>query len=319
MTDYIDTDVLIIGGGPAGCSCALYTSRSSLKTYVLDKNPSVGALAITHKIANYPGVSNEISGSDLLEMMRNQAISYGTTYVRAQVFSLDLSGEHKLVYTPEGVFRSRTIVLATGAMGRTSTLEGEKEFLGRGVSYCATCDAAFYRNEEVLVYGSNQEAVDEALVLAKFAKTVHWVTSGKPSRSTNRVDVLLNLPNVKQSERTKLLSIHGADDGLKYVNLQSVKENKAYSLDVSGVFLYSTGTLPITDFLHGSIVLRADGGVDVDDNMMSSVPGVWAIGDIRNTPFKQAVVACSDGCIAAMSIDKYLNSRTEFRVDWVHK
>jgi thioredoxin reductase (NADPH) len=145
------------------------------------------------------------------------------------------------------------------------------------------------------------------------------VTSGKPSRSTNRVDLLLDLPNVKQSERTKLLSIHGADDGLKYVNLQSIKDNKAYSLDVSGAFLYSTGTLPITDFLHGSIPLRADGGVDVDDNMMTSIPGVWAIGDIRNTPFKQAVVACSDGCIAAMSIDKYLNSRTEFRVDWVHK
>ena len=105
MTDYIDTDVLIIGGGPAGCSCALYTSRSSLKTYVLAKNPSVGALAITHKIANYPGVSNEISGSDLLEMMRNQAISYGTTYMRAQVFSLDLSGEYKLAGLEARIFQ----------------------------------------------------------------------------------------------------------------------------------------------------------------------------------------------------------------------
>ena len=319
MTDYIDTDVLIIGGGPAGCSCALYTSRSSLKTYILDKNKSVGALAITHKIANYPGVSNEISGSDLLDMMRDQAISYGTNYMRAQVFSLDLSGEHKLVYTPEGVFRSRTIVLATGAMGRTSTLPGEKEFLGRGVSYCATCDAAFYRNEDVLVYGSNQEAVDEALVLAKFAKTVHWVSSGKPSRSTNRVELLTDLPNVKQWERTKLLSIHGNNAGLNFAKVQSMKDKKVFSLNITGAFLYSTGTLPITDFLHGLIPLRTDGGVDVDDNMMTSVPGVWAIGDIRNTPFKQAVVACSDGCIAAMSIDKYLNSRTEFRVDWVHK
>ena len=319
MTEFIDTDVLIIGGGPAGCSCALYTSRSSLKTYILDKNKSVGALAITHKIANYPGVSNEISGSDLLDMMRDQATSYGTNYIRAQVFSLDLSGEHKLVYTPEGVFRSRTIVLATGAMGRTSTLPGEKEFLGRGVSYCATCDAAFYRNEDVLVYGSNQEAVDEALVLTKFAKTVHWVTSGKPSRSTNRVELLTDLPNVKQWERTKLLSIHGSDAGLNFAKVQSTKDKVTFTLDVTGAFLYSTGTLPITDFLHGLIPLRADGGVDVDDNMMTSVPGVWAIGDIRNTPFKQAVVACSDGCIAAMSIDKYLNSRTEFRVDWVHK
>lgn len=319
MTEYIDADVLIIGGGPAGCSCALYTSRSSLKTYILDKNSSVGALAITHKIANYPGVSNEISGSDLLDMMRDQAISYGTNYVRAQVFSLDLSGEYKLAYTPEGVFRSRTIVLATGAMGRTSTLQGEKEFLGRGVSYCATCDAAFYRNEDVLVYGSNQEAVDEALVLSKFAKTVHWITSAKPSRSTNRVEVLTDLPNVKQWTRTKLLSIHGAENGINSTKLQSTKDKATFSLDVSGVFLYSTGTLPITDFLHGLIPLRNDGGVEVDDNMMTNVAGVWAIGDIRNTPFKQAVVACSDGCIAAMSIDKYLNSRTDFRVDWVHK
>jgi thioredoxin reductase (NADPH) len=237
MTEYIDADVLIIGGGPAGCSCALYTSRSSLKTYVLDKNPSVGALAITHKIANYPGVSNEVSGSDLLEMMRNQAISYGHHLCCVlRCLALICLASINLFIPQRVFFRSKTIVLATGAMGRTSTLEGEKEFLGRGVSYCATCDAAFYRNEEVLVYGSNQEAVDEALVLAKFAKTVHWVTSGKPSRSTNRVDVLLNLPNVEQSERTKLLSIHGDDDGLKYVNLQSVKDNNAYSLDVSGVF-----------------------------------------------------------------------------------
>ena len=319
MTEYIDTDVLIIGGGPAGCSCALYTSRSSLKTYILDKNSSVGALAITHKIANYPGVSKEVSGSALLEMMRNQAISYGTEYVRAQVFSLDLSGELKLVYTPEGIFRSRTIVLATGAMGRTSTLPGEKEYLGRGVSYCATCDAAFYRNEDVLVYGSNQEAVDEALVLAKFAKTVHWITSAKPSRSTNRIELLTNLPNVKQWERTKLLSIEGNEAGINSTKLQSTKNNETFLLNVSGVFLYSTGTLPITDYLHGLIPLRTDGGVDVDENMMTTISGVWAIGDIRNTPFKQAIVACSDGCIAAMSIDKYLNSRNEVRVDWVHK
>lgn len=186
-------------------------------------------------------------------------------------------------------------------------------------SYCATCDAAFYRNEAVMVYGSNQEAVDEALFLAKFAKTVHWVTSGKPSRSTNRVELLTDLPNVKQWERTKLLSIHGSDAGLNFAKVQSTKDKVTFTLDVTGAFLYSTGTLPITDFLHGLIPLRSDGGVDVDDNMMTSVSGVWAIGDIRNTPFKQAVVACSDGCIAAMSIDKYLNSRTEFRVDWVHK
>lgn len=116
-----DFDVVIIGGGPAGCSCALYTARASLKTVVLDKNPAVGALAITHKIANYPGVAGDISGKELLAVMRQQAVDFGAVYQRSQVYDLDLSGEAKLVYTPEGIFRGRALVLATGAMGRTAS------------------------------------------------------------------------------------------------------------------------------------------------------------------------------------------------------
>ena len=161
MSDFIDTDVLIIGGGPAGCACALYTARSALSTIILDKNPAVGALAITHKIANYPGVDADTSGADLLKTMREQAVSYGADYRQAQVYGIDATGDLKVVYTPEGTFRGKTLVLATGAMGRTSTLPGEDTFLGRGVSYCATCDGAFYKNQEVAVYGSNQEAIDE--------------------------------------------------------------------------------------------------------------------------------------------------------------
>ena len=113
----IDADVVIVGGGPAGCTCALYTSRADLKTVILDKNPSVGALAITHQIANYPGVSNEMSGDDLLKLMRDQAIQYGTQYVRAQVFGIDVEKELKVIYTPEGTFRAKALVLASGAMG----------------------------------------------------------------------------------------------------------------------------------------------------------------------------------------------------------
>ena len=153
MSDFIDTDVLIIGGGPAGCACALYTARSALNTIILDKNPSVGALAITHKIANYPGVDADTSGADLLKTMRDQAVSYGADYRQAQVYGIDATNDLKVVYTPEGTFRGKTLVLATGAMGRTSTLPGEDTFLGRGVSYCATCDGAFYKNQEVAVYG----------------------------------------------------------------------------------------------------------------------------------------------------------------------
>ena len=191
MSDFIDTDVLIIGGGPAGCACALYTARSALSTIILDKNPAVGALAITHKIANYPGVDANTSGADLLKTMREQAVSYGADYRQAQVYGIDATGDLKVVYTPEGTFRGKTLVLATGAMGRTSTLPGEDTFLGRGVSYCATCDGAFYKNQEVAVYGSNQEAIDEALVLTKFASTVHWVTNRKPSATCSGLDKLL--------------------------------------------------------------------------------------------------------------------------------
>lgn len=315
----LEFDVIIIGGGPAGCSCALYTSRSSLKTCILDKNPAVGALAITHKIANYPGVSRETSGADLLRLMRDQAVSYGTDYLQTQVYGVEFSDDAKTVYTPEGVFRARTLVLATGAMGRTSTLPGENEYLGRGVSYCATCDGAFYKNQEVVVYGTNQEAIDEALVLTKFASCVHWVTNKKPGNALQGVDLLSGANNVRQWERTSLISIQGNQEGVNAVELKQKSSDQTLSLLTSGVFVYSTGNLPITDFLHGQISTNAEGGVTVDENMMTNIPGVWAIGDIRNTPFKQAVVACADGCIAAMAIDRFLNQRKNFRLDWVHQ
>ena len=319
MSDFIDTDVLIIGGGPAGCACALYTARSALSTIILDKNPAVGALAITHKIANYPGVDANTSGADLLKTMREQAVSYGADYRQAQVYGIDATGDLKVVYTPEGTFRGKTLVLATGAMGRTSTLPGEDTFLGRGVSYCATCDGAFYKNQEVAVYGSNQEAIDEALVLTKFASTVHWVTNSKPSATCSGLDKLLASDCIKHWNRTKLLSVEGDDSGVTAVKLQPSGESEPVDLAVNGAFVYSTGSLPITDYLQGQIPLNEDGGLPVDSDMMTSIDGVWGIGDIRNTPFKQAVVACSDGCIVAMSIDKYLNKRKEVRVDWVHK
>merc|ERR1711991_115391 len=260
-TDFIDADVLIIGGGPAGCSCALYTARSALKTCILDKNDAIGALAITHKIANYPGVSSEVSGAALLEIMREQAVHYGAEYYRAQVFGVDLSSETKLVYTPEGTFRGKTLVLATGAMGRTSTLPGEDTYLGRGVSYCATCDGAFYRNQDVVVYGSNQEAVDEALVLTKFASTVHWVTNTKPAQTTRGVDQLTGHSNVRHWSRTRLVSVEGDDSGVTGVRLQQSGESDPVELPVNGAFVYSSGSLPITDYLQGQIPLNEDGGL----------------------------------------------------------
>ena len=319
MTEMIEADVLIIGGGPAGCACALYTARSSLSTIILDKNPSVGALAITHQIANYPGTASVISGAALLKQMRDQAISYGTDYRRIQVFGAETSSEWKVVYTPDGVFRCRGLVLATGAKGKSSTLPGEDKFLGRGVSYCATCDGAFFKNREVVVYGANQEAVDEALVLTKFASTVHWITNSEPQGSLSGLSNLLDSNNVQRWQGTRLVSIEGDESGVSSIKIKQQRSTGPDTIDAEGIFIYSTGSKPITDYLHGQISLLEEGGVRVDSNLMTDVEGVWAIGDIRNTPFKQAVVACADGCIAAMAIDRYLNKRSNVRVDWVHR
>ncbi len=319
MTKMEKFDVVVIGGGPAGCSCALYTARSNLSTIILDKNPAVGALAITHKIANYPGVAGDYSGEELLKIMRDQSISYGAKYMQAQVYGISMSESEKIVYTPEGTFIGKTLVLATGAMARASTLPGENKFLGKGVSYCATCDGAFYKQKSVAVYGSNQEAIDEALVLTKFASTVHWITNSKPSMNSIEIKNLLESNKIKHWKRTRLTSIQGDDQGVNSVKVKSSRESEEQEILVQGAFIYSTGSLPITDYLQEQIPVKPNGGVQVNNDMMTDIEGVWAIGDIRNTPFKQAVVACSDGCIAAMAIDKYLNQRKVVRVDWVHR
>jgi len=316
--DTYEFDVVIIGGGPAGCTCALYTSRSDLKTVIVDKNSAVGALAITHKIANYPGVSGEVSGTELLNTMRQQAVDFGTTYRQAQVFSIDVSGLEKKVYTPEGTFVGRSLVLATGAMGRKASIKGESDFLGRGVSYCATCDGAFYRDSEVAVVGDNPEAIEEAQVLTKFAKTVHWVTNKAPDPANAHAQSLLSSPTVKHWNRTRLMEIQGGEAGVSGVQIKEKGSTDLQVLPVEGVFVYKSGSKPITDFVGEQVAFNPDGGVQVNELMETSVAGVWAVGDIRNTPFKQAVVAAGDGCVAAMAIDRYLNSRKTVKPDWDH-
>jgi thioredoxin reductase (NADPH) len=318
ILDTYEFDVVIIGGGPAGCTCALYTSRADLKTVILDKNPAVGALAITHNIANYPGVAGNMSGDTLLNIMRDQAIAFGSHYQRAQVFNIEVQGANKKVYTPEGTFVGRALVLATGAMGRAASFPGEAEFLGRGVSYCATCDGAFYRQREVAVVGVNHEAIEEAQFLTKFASTVHWVTVKDPVPEDEMAQTLLQYSNVKHWSRTRLMAIAGNEAGVTGVEVKPKGQENPMFLPVDGVFVYQSGSKPITDFIGEQVEFTTDGGVKVDDMMSTSVEGVWAIGDIRNTPFKQAVVAAGDGCIAAMAIDRFLNRRNSIKPDWDH-
>ncbi|KAL7564503.1 hypothetical protein ACA910_017662 [Epithemia clementina (nom. ined.)] len=355
MMEELICDVAIVGGGPAGCTCALYTSRADLKTIILDKNPAVGALAITSHIANYPGVDRSMSGAELLEQMKVQAIQYGTEYYdRAQVFLIDIEDEgdgsnsnelhNKVVYTPDYKVKARALVLATGAMGRSLPfLPGEEEFLGSGVSYCATCDGAFYRGSEVAVYGATREAMDEALFLTKFASTVHWITPTdvlsclERNKIMKKVECNANFdeegyqaltaqPNVKHWNKARILNVLGDASGVTGVTIKGILgedgEQQEQVIPVEGAFIYGAGggSKPITEFCQGKVELDESGGVVVDrDTLETSVKGVFAIGDIRNTAYKQVVVAAADGCIAAMSIEKFLKGRNRVKVDWIHK
>jgi len=324
MMETLECDVVIVGGGPAGCTCALYTSRGGLKTVIVDKNPSAGALAITSTIANYPGVDSTMSGETLLDNMRQQAIDYGTDYRRAQVFMVDFdttneNGPLHSVFTPDLQVKAKTMVLATGALGRKPTFVGEAEYLGRGVSYCATCDGAFYQQSPVTVIGDTQEAIEEAEFLTKFASVVHWITPRTIPDDNVAAKELLAHGNVKLWENTKLNVIEGDASGVTGIEIKQKGSDDVEKLVVEGAFIYSTGSKPITDYIGSMIEFKEDGGVAVDSEMATNVPGVFAIGDIRNTPFKQVVVAAADGCIAAMSIDKYLKGRKNIKVDWIHK
>jgi len=308
-------DVIIIGGGPGGASAAIYTARSDLRTLVIDKGLTAGALGVTAKISNYPGIVGPVTGAEIVEIMRSQAESFGAEFITDKVVGVDLRSEPKQVMAGTGTFTTKTVILATGSMGRTSQVPGEEEFLGRGVSYCATCDGAFFRNVPVAVVGNNDEAAEEALFLTKYTDKVHLIVptpnlnvSGELRQEVEQsaaIDVMLGtrLREVVGNGKVSGVRIHprGGDETM---------------LDVDGAFIYLQGAKPITDYLMDQVETTDEGCVVVDKELQTTIPGVFAIGDLLCSHIKQAVIAASDGVIAAMAVDKYINGREKFKADW---
>lgn len=308
-------DVIVIGGGPAGVTAALYLARADLKTLVIDKGLTAGALGLTGRIANYPGVPEEISGAELLSRMRQQAERFGATFLQDKVQAVDLESDPKLIFANTGTYSARAVVIATGSMGRGQRVKGEDELLGRGVSYCATCDGAFFRDQEVAVAGNTDEAVEEALFLTRFASRVHFLCPTPQLKAPEHlVHELTEQPNVKLYLGAALKEILGTDQvtGVR-VALRSEGE---VVIPVSGVFVYLQGGRPITDFLGGQLPLSEGGCLKVDEEFRTALPGVYAVGDVLCNHIKQAVVAAAEGAIAAMSIEKVLRGRKQIAVDW---
>jgi thioredoxin reductase (NADPH) len=305
-------DVVIIGGGPAGLSASQYTSRAKLKTVVIDKSPTAGALAYTSRIENYPGLIEPLPGKELLDIMRKQAVGFGAHYIEAQVAGVNLSGEIKEVITMETTYKGKTVIVATGSMGRKPTIKGEGEFLGKGVSYCAICDAAFFKGKAVCIIGSSEETIKEAGVLAKFAETVYLISPAQKLKVEDHP--ILKQPHIKIMLGYMVTSIDGNNVVERVTMIDSKKRET--TLDVSGVFVYLHGNKPIVDFLIGALETSEDGCITVNRMMETSVQGVFAAGDVSCTEVRQVVVAASQGCIAALSAERYLYNRKRYRMDW---
>ena len=310
-------DMIVIGGGPAGATAAMYAARASLKVGVLDKGLTTGALGTTSKIANFPGIDGEIVGAELLQIMRKQALEFGAEFINDKAIGTDLSGGTRAVFGNMGVYEARSIIIATGSMGRSNLIKGEAELLGRGVSYCAVCDAAFFKDKDVAVIGKSDEAVDEALYLARFARAVHFFAPSKEINVNNdELDSLKRAENVVFHLGSVVKEIYGTDkvEGVKFLDREA--EDGEQTIPVAGAFVYLQGGKPITDFLQGQLEISDQGCLQVDRENQTNIPGVYAIGDVICTHVKQAVIAAGDGAIAAIAAEKWLRGKNKARVDW---
>jgi thioredoxin reductase (NADPH) len=313
MEEQVDIyDIVIIGGGPAGLAAAQYAARGKLKVVIIDKSRTAGALAYSSRIENYPGLTHPLPGKELLDIMRKQAIDFGAEYVETQVVGVNLADEIKEAMTLDRLYSGKTMIIATGSMGRKPGIKGEAGFLGRGVSYCAVCDAAFYRGLKVCVIGNSEEAIKEAGVLTRFAETVYLIS---PTAKLHVEDhPVFNEPNIKRLLGYTVTSIEG-QELVEKVKMRN-PEGKEEDLEVAGVFVYLHGNKPVVDFLFGTVETKEDGCIPVNGMMETSVPGVFAAGDVTCTEVRQVVVASSQGCIAALAAEKYLYKRKNFRMDW---
>ena len=304
-------DVIIIGGGPAGSSAAIYTARAGLRTLVIDRALASGALGITHRIANYPGLLQPVAGADLVSTMRAQAESFGARFIQAQVVGADIQGVTKKVYAGDDEYQASALIIASGALGRAASLPGEQALLGRGVSYCATCDAPFFRDKTVAVVGFNEEAAAEALHLARFVRKVHFLS---PKRTlqvpADLKGQLERLPQIEMSMGARLRSIEGEG------KVEGVRLADGSFLPLQGVFLYLQGNRPASEFLLGAVPVGDDGCLRAGEEGQTPVSGVFAVGDVVCGHVKQAVVAAADGAVAGMGVDRFLSGRAGLRSDW---
>lgn len=294
-------DLLIIGGGPAGMAAALYGARAGLSTTVLEMAFPGGQAATTTVIENYPGFPEGVEGPEIADKMREQAERFGAQFVYAAVQFLSLAGEIKRAVTDQGTYEARAVILAMGATPRTLGVPGEEALRGRGVSYCATCDGAFFKGREVAVVGGGDTACEDALFLAGLCSRVHLIHRRDSLRAVQVLqDKVLAHEKIQMHWNSQVAEVLG-EKMVSGLRLQDGAE-----LPVSGIFV-AVGLTPQTGLVDGQLPL-AGGYIRTDEAMDTGVPGVFAAGDLREKPLRQVITAVADGAIAAVSAQRYIQA-----------
>ncbi len=308
-------DIIVVGGGPAGLSAGIYGSRSRLKTVVLQKGVPGGQAATTEELENYPGFPRGTTGPGLMNAIAEHAKSFGTELLNEEVVDLELDGDIKVAKTKSGKeYSAKILVFAPGAAPRTLDIKGEKELRGKGVSYCATCDADFFEELDVLVVGNGDAAIEEAIYLTKFAETVTIIViHDEGILDCNKVSAerAFANPKIKWVWNSVLEEIKG-DGIVEGVVLKNLKTGALSEMETNGVFFF-VGTVPKTELLRGKVDLNEQGYILTNDQMETSVPGVYGAGDARAKYLRQVITAASDGAIAAFAAEKYLAEEETFK------
>ena len=301
-------DVIIIGGGPAGYSAALYTVRSGFSTLLIEKMAAGGQMNETTQIDNYPGFDEGIDGFSLGMKMRSGAERFGAETKNAEVKSVQLHGKVKQVETDDGVYTAKAVIIATGAGHKHLGLENEKDLVGRGVGYCAACDGMFYRGKTVAVVGGGNSAAADALVLSRIAKKVYLIHRRDSLRATKVYhEPLMNAENVEFRWNSAVNELQYGDK-LTGAVLKDVNSGEESQLELDGLFI-SIGRSPATELFRGQLELDEGGYIVAGESTETNIPGVFAVGDVRTKAVRQIVTAAADGAVAAHYAEEYLKDQ----------
>lgn len=303
-------DIVIIGGGPAGLSAGLYGSRARMNTLVIEKSKYGGQAATTAELENYPGSERHCTGPSLSERMREQAEEFGTKFVKDEVIGLDVTGDIKIVKCKGQEYKTRTVIIASGAEPSLAGFEGELEFRGRGVSYCATCDADFFTDLDVGIIGGGDSALTEALYLIKFVNKLTIIHRRDEFRGAKSIqEKVFKNPKIEVIWNSVPVAITG-DEIVEGLRIKNKLTHEITELELNGVFVF-VGLNPISGIFKELVEMDERGYIVADSEMKTSVPGVFAAGDIRQKTLRQVITAAADGAIAATSAEKYISHKFE--------